>query len=262
MADRRGQRRRRRRASRPRVPGHGGRRRTPQPAAPRHVLRRHRARRAGRAADPAGQLTVLGRLRRHPWDRSAGRPCPAGLVATPGRARMPARTAPRTPSGARPIPPHPSFSTLAPSPCGEFIFTRPWREFRHARRRCGLECGLLGQPARDRSVARRAPSASEPSLAQQMSGSIAPKPAQVPKPQSVPAITRSGPTISAKRSGSAGRPARGARCSWSVESSTPGASILSSGIARVAPHRPLVRVARVGRLEQDRRRLGPRAPRR
>ena len=40
-----------------------------------------------------------------------------------------------------------------------------------------------------------------------------------------------------------------------VVSSTPGTRILSSGMLRVAPHRPLVRVARVGRLEQERLRL-------
>ena len=48
-----------------------------------------------------------------------------------------------------------------------------------------------------RSLARRAPSDSEDSLAQQMSGSIAPNPDHVPKPQSLPPITRSAPTIRA-----------------------------------------------------------------
>jgi hypothetical protein len=48
-----------------------------------------------------------------------------------------------------------------------------------------------------RELARRAPSDSAPSLAQQMSGSTEPNPDHVPNPQSVPAITRSEPTMSA-----------------------------------------------------------------
>ena len=40
-----------------------------------------------------------------------------------------------------------------------------------------------------------APSAMAANLAQTMSASTAPKPAKVPKPQSVPAITRSRPTV-------------------------------------------------------------------
>ena len=47
--------------------------------------------------------------------------------------------------------------------------------------------------------ASAAPSTIAPSLAYTMSSSTAPKPAKVEKPQSVPAITRSRPTMSAKR---------------------------------------------------------------
>ena len=50
-------------------------------------------------------------------------------------------------------------------------------------------------PARSASFA---PSAIAASLAQQIVGSMGPKPAQVPKPQSVPAMTRSAPTMSTK----------------------------------------------------------------
>jgi hypothetical protein len=56
--------------------------------------------------------------------------------------------------------------------------------------------GELGGKGQRRLSASAAPSVSVRNFAQQMSGSIGPKPAQVPKPQSVPAITRSGPTMS------------------------------------------------------------------
>ena len=49
-------------------------------------------------------------------------------------------------------------------------------------------------PARRDAIA--APSASTPNLAQTISGSTTPKPAKVENPQSVPAMTRSAPTIS------------------------------------------------------------------
>ena len=71
------------------------------------------------------------------------------------------------------------------------------------------------------------------SFAQQMDGCTAPKPANVPKPQSVPAITRSLPTISAYCTM---RWATSSGCStmFEVESRTPGTSTLSSGSLCVA----------------------------
>ena len=119
---------------------------------------------------------------------------------------------------------------------------------------------LLGDPD-GRIIAPRAawrsgpPRPASASLAQQMSGSIAPNPAQVPKPQSVPAITRSGPTMSVNLRilcgdqlgmlDVVGRRVEHAR-----------GEDLVLGDRRLAPHRPFVGVARVGRLEQNRRRLG------
>ena len=67
-------------------------------------------------------------------------------------------------------------------------------------------------PTRQNSrVARRAPSARLASFAQTTSGSTAAWPTQVPKPQSLPAMTFSRPTRSRVAARSAGRSARDAR---------------------------------------------------
>ena len=94
--------------------------------------------------------------------------------------------------------PIPSFSTLASSRPVNSDSLGHGPSFSTLAGGAGSSADLLGQPpAHARSLARRAPSASAPSFAQQMSGSIAPKPDQVPKPQSLPPITRSAPTIRA-----------------------------------------------------------------
>ena len=76
----------------------------------------------------------------------------------------------------------------------------------------------------------------------------------MPKPQSVPAITFSLPTMAANFSS---RCATSRGCStWLVSVSiTPGISAFPSGIFHLLPHFPLVRVARIGGFEIDEARV-------
>src|SRR5687767_14103738 len=83
------------------------------------------------------------------------------------------------------------------------------KDFHEDRRRCLEESApqrvsrcqtLLQAHAGIRALAIAAPSARVASLAQTISGSTAPNPAKVEKPQSVPAITRPGPTRRVNRS--------------------------------------------------------------
>src|SRR3569623_726798 len=80
-----------------------------------------------------------------------------------------------------------------------------------------------GQFSFSRSLTRSVPSRSDLSFSQTMSGSTVPKPAKVEKPQSVPAMTRSGPTMLTKF---ISRSAMSSGCSTKLveESSMPGIS--------------------------------------
>ena len=80
--------------------------------------------------------------------------------------------------------------------------------------------------------ASAAPSESDSSFAQQIVGSIGPKPDHVPKPQSVPATTRSGPTT--RRTLDALRDELGVLDVVRRRAITPGARTLSSGTPRRA----------------------------